>query len=225
MKIYTDGGLSLGINSETELGALYSQPSSEDSLSELSEAALTRAYKNAGNWVQEHMVDCTHKEDVVQEALLSAWRGFGTFTGGDKDFDNWISAIVHNRMIDHWRKEHASRNRSLEGLRRKEIMYSPDGSLEFPLVHAGDAPYLIDNTTSFIEEFISTREVIKQTLKTSTSTSSVGEESVEILFKCRLLGMSHEEIAQELGISIVACKARLFHLRQLVKVALQNTDE
>ena len=42
-------------------------------------------------------------EDLVQEALLSAWRGFEKFEGRSS-VKTWLTRILHNKIVDHIRK-------------------------------------------------------------------------------------------------------------------------
>ena len=43
-------------------------------------------------------------DDVVQEALLKAWRQVGSFDPSRASLTTWLHRIVHNQAIDTWRR-------------------------------------------------------------------------------------------------------------------------
>ncbi len=50
--------------------------------------------------------DTGFAEDIVQETFLSAWRAKETYNGLASE-KNWLYAICKNKIIDHFRKQHA----------------------------------------------------------------------------------------------------------------------
>ncbi len=42
-------------------------------------------------------------EDLVQEALLAAWKGYGKFQGRSSE-KTWLTTILHNKIVDFVRK-------------------------------------------------------------------------------------------------------------------------
>ena len=47
-------------------------------------------------------------EDLVQETLLSAWKGYSNFEGRSSA-KTWLTRILHNKIIDHIRKDSRER--------------------------------------------------------------------------------------------------------------------
>jgi len=75
---------------------------------------------NAESWLNEHgdylyrfalsrLHDAEIATDMVQEALLAAWRGKDRFKG-DSSLRTWLVSILKHKIIDHIRKEIRQRN-------------------------------------------------------------------------------------------------------------------
>jgi RNA polymerase sigma-70 factor (ECF subfamily) len=73
---------------------------SRDAFTELLEPALSRAYAVALHLTRNP----ADAEDLVQEAALLAWRGFGTFERGT-NFRAWFVRIVTNTFLSNQRKK------------------------------------------------------------------------------------------------------------------------
>ena len=76
-------------------------------------AAFSLAYRMVGTRAAA--------EDVVQEALLSAWRSGGRYDRTRGSVRTWIFGIVHNRAIDSLRRStvHDKRRASDEGIEER----------------------------------------------------------------------------------------------------------
>lgn len=57
----------------------------------------------------------TRADDVCQEAFLSVWRSAGRFDAALGAPGTWVATIVHNKAIDHVRRERRARDRELRG--------------------------------------------------------------------------------------------------------------
>ena len=55
------------------------------------------------NYARIRLPDNETAEDVVQETLLSAWRGRKNFKGNSSE-KTWLLSILKNKIIDHFRK-------------------------------------------------------------------------------------------------------------------------
>lgn len=75
-------------------------------------------------WIEEHgdylfhyaisrLRDPQRAEDLVQEALLAAWKGAERYRGGSTE-RTWLTGILRNKILDHFRK--ASRETSFTDL-------------------------------------------------------------------------------------------------------------
>ncbi|MBL0358029.1 MAG: sigma-70 family RNA polymerase sigma factor [Chitinophagaceae bacterium] len=52
--------------------------------------------------------DVQQAEDIVQNVFLSAWKARDTYKGQASE-KNWLYAILKNKIVDHFRKQSASR--------------------------------------------------------------------------------------------------------------------
>lgn len=80
--------------------------------------------------------DATVAEDVAQEALLKAFRGFDAYRGGDAK--SWLLAIVRNAWFDHVRARR-SRGYGDEASDAASEIADDQPSAELQLIRQGDA--------------------------------------------------------------------------------------
>ena len=67
-------------------------------------------------------------EDLTNEVFLGAFRGLGSFSGGEAEFRSWVLAIAHQRMIDERRRR--ARRVKTSPLEEAEFHRSPGPSVE-----------------------------------------------------------------------------------------------
>jgi len=86
---------------------------------------------NPSRWVDEHgdflyryaYLRVNNKglaEDLVQDTFLSALKSFGSF-GQRSSIRTWLVSILHNKIIDHYRK----------AIRRKDVETEPNPETDF----------------------------------------------------------------------------------------------
>ncbi len=132
--------------------------------------------------------------DVAQEAYVRALRSLDKFRG-DSAFSTWMYRITANVAFTHRARAKRRRAESLERLEAEK--------LPIPASPA-DPPERAAITAIAYEDVLQALERLPY-----------GSRAVVVLKD--IYGMSHEEIAEALGISVAACKVRLFRARQRIK--------
>ena len=56
----------------------------------------------------KHLRDPVLAEDLVQEALLAAWKAHDTFDGRSQE-RTWLIGILRHKILDHFRRQHRER--------------------------------------------------------------------------------------------------------------------
>lgn len=135
-------------------------------------------------------------EDAVQDGLLAAWRGAGTFRG-DASAKTWLFQVVVNAC----RRRHRRRSGHLE---------------EGPMEAAREVP--VDESGP--EERVGAREVGRAL---DAALAAMGEEAREVLLLRDVEGLSGEETAAALGIGMAAMKSRLHRARLELKERVEAT--
>lgn len=140
-------------------------------------------------------------EDIVQEALLRAFRSLAQFRG-DAQMGTWLRAIVQNTARD-W-----LRNQKGRACLSMEQTHPADGStvqLDFP--HPGENPEQRCEREEM--EWLLRREIGKL--------SSFSRRAVQL---CVLEELSHRAAASLLNISVITVKSRVFSGKQSLKRAV-----
>jgi RNA polymerase sigma-70 factor (ECF subfamily) len=130
--------------------------------------------------------------DVVQEAYLKAWRGLPEFRG-DAQFSTWMYRITANSAYTLVKKRRRHRAEPLDAMLVDPIELHPDLQPE----GAAESALLLDELSIALEE-------LSPKLRTLVVLKDV-------------YGLSHEEIADELGISVAAAKVRLHRGRRKLR--------
>lgn len=141
---------------------------------------------------------CRHPadaEDVTQEAIVRAWRALGTFRG-DAAFTTWLYRIVTNLALNRVtrRREHATE--------RVPEPAGPGEALD-PARRAED------------------RERLDAALA-ALDTLTAEQRACYVLRE--LEGLSYDELAEVLDISVASVKGRLYRARQDLVAALERYD-
>ena len=128
-------------------------------------------------------------EDVVQDALLAAYRGIGKFDGRSS-LKTWLGKIVVKRSISAWRKN--KRHKAAVSLEPMHESVQHNGRRG----HGGESATAVD-----------------QRLDLATVLPSLPEEYREVFVLREMQGMSYAEIAQALGIPPGTVDSRLHRAR------------
>lgn len=147
------------------------------------------------NYVAAMTRDDWAADDIVQEVFLKVQRKFETLNDGAK-LKPWIYSIARNRCIDHFRKVSVSReNQTGED-------HEIDG-VQLPLI-----------------QLQLERREMSRCVQSKIDLLADSQREVIILFDT--VGLSHEEVADILGIQIGAVKVRLHRARKALKEILDR---
>src|SRR4051812_49283980 len=142
-----------------------------------------------------------HEEDardVVQEAYLRAWKGLDGFRG-DAQFSTWMYRITANAAYSSVRRKKRTRVESLDIV---------DDVIE---LHPDSQPEEAAETQALLAKLSGALEQLPPKLR------------VLVVLK-DVYGLSHDEIAQELGISVAAAKVRLHRGRRRLRDLLYDEE-
>jgi RNA polymerase sigma-70 factor (ECF subfamily) len=148
-------------------------------------------------------------EDVSQEALLKAWSRLEQFSGDQDentdDFRAWLARIAGNTSIDVLRQRRDGKMLSLE-----EPRGSADETLGTGITAREDNP----------EERCARREMGRMLA------DAILQLPADLRQACLLRDVLHyssQEVADRLGISVVAVRLRLFRARRRLREKLEET--
>ncbi|MGH9014938.1 MAG: RNA polymerase sigma factor [Acidimicrobiia bacterium] len=129
--------------------------------------------------------------DVVQEAYLRAWKGIKRFRG-DAQFSTWLYRITANAAYTLVQKRRR---------RRTEPLETVDEPVEAAV---GAQPEAAAESALLLEQL-------------SAAVAELPPKLRAIVVLKDVYGLSHEDIAEELGISIAAAKVRLHRARKRLR--------
>jgi RNA polymerase sigma-70 factor (ECF subfamily) len=136
--------------------------------------------------------------DVVQEAYLRAWKGIRRFRG-DSAFPTWMYRITANASYT-----------LVDRRRRRRTTHLDD--VDEPIDRRLDAqPDTLAESSAGLEHLSAALDELPPTLRTLVILKDV-------------YGLSHEAIAEELGISIAAAKVRLHRGRKRLRELLDASE-
>jgi RNA polymerase sigma-70 factor (ECF subfamily) len=180
-----------------------SERATADRFKALVESELPRLYGLARRLVGEDA------EDVVQESLLRAYRGFSQLTneraGGD-----WLTSIVVNCCRDHWRRQ----GRRVEEV---ELDEADDFSLFRKIADEDPFPYSDSVHVDFLQQFGS--EDVRAVL------ASLPELYRLPLVLVHMTGYRVKEVADLLDVPLGTMLARLHRARKLFERELWTYAE
>lgn len=127
--------------------------------------------------------------DAAQEVFVKLYRNLGKFRF-DSAFSTWLYRLAMNTCIDEYRK----RKRHMEHTVK----------LDYPLSADGETP----------EETVIRKERIQAV---RLAISQLGDDHKRIIILRDIQGLSYDEVAEILGISLGTVKSRLSRARQALK--------
>jgi len=135
-------------------------------------------------------------EDALQDGLLAAWRGAGTFRG-DSSARTWLYQVV------------------VHACRRRQRRRSGEPARHEPVEEAGDLPA----EESHPDERVAIRQVGDAI---DAALAKMPEEARQVLMLRDVEGLSGEETAAALGLSLPAMKSRLHRARLDLKERVER---
>ncbi|WP_458407443.1 RNA polymerase sigma factor [Anaerotignum sp.] len=147
-------------------------------------------------------------KDISQEVFLKAYRSLANFDERST-FSTWLYRITHNTCIDEMRKRKGKQSYSLE-----EELESEDGSMQRQIADEGDTP----------EESLLREEQKSEILR---ALDTLSEEHKAAIILRDVKGLSYEEIAEILELSLGTVKSRISRARnqlknEILKIREQN---
>ena len=128
------------------------------------------------------VVDPSRAEEIAQDVLLEVWRKAGDFDRGRGSAITWIAVMTRRRAIDVVRSSESSRSREEKTSRV-----------------AGDDPDPVSDVVVSLDER-------RQVRRAMASLTDLQREALELAF---FSGLSHREVAAELGTPLGTVKTRI----------------
>ena len=137
--------------------------------------------------------------DVAQDAYLRAWRGIGRFRG-EAQFSTWMYRITANAAATHTQRRRRLRTEQLDDY--ADPIEERLESLPGPAAESAEALDRVSDAIALLPVKLRHVVVLKD-----------------------VYGLSHDEIATELDISVAAAKVRLHRARRKLKDVLFEHGE
>ncbi len=137
--------------------------------------------------------------DVVQESYLRAWRSIGKFRG-DAAFSTWLYRITANAASTHVHRRRRTRTEPFD-----DELEPVDPSAEGAAERAAESADTLDRISLALDE-------LPPKLRTVVVLKDV-------------YGLPHEDIAEQLGITVAAAKVRLHRARRKLRDMLYEEGE
>lgn len=140
-------------------------------------------------------------EDLVQETLLHAYRGFAQFKRGT-NLKAWLMRIMLNLFISHYRHQ-----------QRTVATVSLEGLLE-------DLELIEENSDLLLDEAVSPEEIVMAKVmddEVAKALECLPEPFREVVILCDIEGLSYAEVAKALGIPIGTVRSRLSRAREALR--------
>lgn len=180
---------------------------------ELSEEAMARRFERlcqdarprAMSFARQLTRNQPDADDLVQAALVKAWRRFDTFQD-DRPFHNWLLRIVQRTYLD-----------SLRSSAAKAVVFPLDGLKS----QGGDEVMVYDpkDPQPGPEEQAEQGWLHEQITAALADMPAIYSRPIEM---CEFEDMSYEDIAEAEGISASTVRSRLHRGRQMLRESLRR---
>jgi RNA polymerase sigma-70 factor (ECF subfamily) len=140
-------------------------------------------------------------EDLVQETMLRAYEGFGSFRDGT-NLKAWLFRILHNTWIDHHRKK-----------QRRAVEVSVQEIDEHRLAAIAQSSRVMSSAEVAVLESLPDNEIQAALL-------SLQEETRMVVYYANVESFSYKEIASIMNIPVRTVVSRLYRGRQRLRAAL-----
>lgn len=153
-------------------------------------------------WLAQRMTNNREEaEDILQEALLKAYKNLGQFRG-ESQMGTWIAVIVRNTGREWLRRQKRWISLPLEEIRDRD-----------------EAPLMLDfaDPAENPEQRCARKELSGVMFAEIEALESVCKSALEM---CTLDELSHVEAARALGVNVFTIKSRIFHGKRLLKRAV-----
>jgi RNA polymerase sigma-70 factor (ECF subfamily) len=147
-------------------------------------------------------------EDLLQDASLLAWRGFGSFEPGS-NFRAWFFRILTNRFFSLWRKQ--KRAGTTVELEEAPELYLYTRAEELGLQQAPDPAVALISRLDV--------EAVEAAL------AALPDEFREVCTLAFMQDLSYQEIADQMAIPVGTVRSRLHRGRRLLQQALWSVAE
>jgi len=155
-------------------------------------------------WLAMRIVSRSEEaEDIVQQALLKAFRKLSGFRG-DSQMRTWLNAIVRNTAREYMRSQRGRTFVPLEG-----PPFSDEG---------GDEIEILDHRMN-PEEYCEHRE---RDDMVAAAIGGMGPDNREVVEMCVFQELPYMEVATVLNLSLSTVKSRMFRSRRDLRMALSS---
>ncbi|MCB9638157.1 MAG: sigma-70 family RNA polymerase sigma factor [Myxococcales bacterium] len=139
-------------------------------------------------------------DDILQETLLRIWKGISQLREEER-LDAWIYKVARSVMMDRWRRD--ARRRGHEESFGREMQSLQEDRVEVDIEETGWSPQ--DLLALSVPEFI---EALPETYR-------------EILKLTEIEGLTQQEAATRLGLSLSGAKSRVQRGRRLLRESFE----
>lgn len=162
--------------------------------------ALVRRHKSAMyGFCRRYVGDADEAYDVLQDAFAAAWTGLDRYDVR-RPFVAWLRTIALNKCRDHGRRR-GVRRLLLAAFEREQVIAVP--------------PPTSDATPNLLDERLE---------RLDRAIADLAPPYKEALILTTLGGLSHQEAAAELGVSIKAVEMRVYRAKRLLAARLGEED-
>lgn len=143
-------------------------------------------------------------DDLLQDTLLAAYRGFGTFTPGT-NVQAWLFRIMQNRWINNFRsRERRPAEVTLDGITEHALARSADRTATLPRSAELEALESLPNN------------------RINAALAALPEAQRMVLYYADIEGFTYAETAAKLGIPVGTVMSRVSRGRRRLRVALAD---